>query len=348
MKAMVLHEFGGKLAYHRDWREPRPAPDEALVRVRAVGAGLTIVIMSATPGLVTSYPRIPGHEIAGEVVEVGGQVRAVKPGQRVTAHFFLTCGHCRFCRSGRESLCENFGGFLGMARDGGYAEFMCVPERNLVPVPDTVSDVDAAVAADAIATAYHSCTKAAKIQPGEDVVVIGAAGGVGIHVVQMAKVCGARVIAVDMGEDKLAFAKAWGADIVLDPRDGPLAAQIRKATDGRGADAVIDVVGTPRTLEDSIAGLGIGGRLAVVGFRPKGAFGEDWVFKVDGLMLNRGQLEIHGSRYVSHAEIRETLKLVAQGQIKPVVSRTYALEDAEAAHEALRGGNTLGRLAITL
>jgi D-arabinose 1-dehydrogenase-like Zn-dependent alcohol dehydrogenase len=348
MRAMVLHGFGETLRHHADWPEPEPGPNDVKVRVRAVGAGLTIVIMTSTPGLVTSYPRIPGHEIAGEVVAIGSEVRSVKPGQRVTAHFFLTCGHCRYCRSGRESLCENFGGFLGMARDGGYAEFMCLPERNVVPIPDGVSDVDAAVAADAIATAYHSCTKHAKIQPGEDVVVIGAAGGVGIHVVQMAKICGGRVIAVDIGDDKLEFCRTWGADVVLDARSGFLPDIVRKATDGRGADAIVDVVATPRTLEESIAALAIGGRLAVVGFRPKGAFGEDWSFKVDGLLLNRGQLEIHGSRYVSHAEIRETLKLVQLGRMKPVVSKTYSLDEAEDAHSALREGRTLGRLAITI
>ncbi|HSD99303.1 MAG TPA: alcohol dehydrogenase catalytic domain-containing protein, partial [Burkholderiales bacterium] len=151
MRAMVLEQFGAPLKL-KDVPVPKIGPNEALVRVRVCGAGLTVVIMVATPGRIKSYPRIPGHEVAGEVVEAGSEVRTVRVGQRVTNHYYLTCGNCRYCRSGRETLCENFRGNVGSGCDGGYAEYVALPERNLVAVPDGVTDLEAAVAADAIAT----------------------------------------------------------------------------------------------------------------------------------------------------------------------------------------------------
>ncbi|HUF82702.1 MAG TPA: alcohol dehydrogenase catalytic domain-containing protein, partial [Burkholderiales bacterium] len=205
---------------------PKIGPNDALVRVRACGVGLTVVSMIATPGRITSFPRIPGHEIAGDVVEVGSEVRTVKAGTRVTNHFYLTCGNCRYCRSGRETLCENFRGNVGSGCDGGYAEYVALPERNLVPIPDGVTDLEAAVASDAIATPYHACHVEAQISPGDDVLVTGAGGGVGIHMVQMARLCGGRVIAAEVSEEKLELAKTMGADELIDARRGGIVKQV--------------------------------------------------------------------------------------------------------------------------
>src|SRR5262245_4274763 len=132
MRAMVLPAFGAPLK-PAIVPVPKIGPGEVLLRVRAVGVGLTVVIMTATPGRVTSFPRIPGHEVAGEVVDVGTEVANVKVGQRVACHFYLTCGACRFCRSGRETLCTSFRGYVGQASDGGYAEYMAIPAANVTP-----------------------------------------------------------------------------------------------------------------------------------------------------------------------------------------------------------------------
>src|SRR5262245_37832448 len=241
MRAMVLEQFGAPLKL-KDVPKPKVGPNEALIKVRVCGAGLTVVIMIATPGRIKTFPRIPGHEIAGEVVEVGSEVKTIKVGQRVTNHFYLTCGNCRYCRSGRETLCENFRGNVGAACDGGYAEYVALPERNLVRIPDGVSDVDAAVASDAIATPYHACHKEAQISPGDDVLVTGAGGGVGVHMVQMARLCGGRVIAAEVSEEKLALARQMGADEIVDARKGSIVKQIKALTGGRGVDAAIDIV----------------------------------------------------------------------------------------------------------
>jgi propanol-preferring alcohol dehydrogenase len=345
MKAMVLHALGGPLRLE-EVPVPTIGPNDALVRVRATGVGLTVVIMTSNPGLVTRFPRIPGHEVAGEVVEVGAQVQTVKPGDRVACHFYFTCKACRFCRSGRETLCLSFKGYLGMAADGGYAEYLSVPALNLCPIPDGVSDLEAAVAADAIATPFHACKEEARIGPGDQVLVVGAGGGVGIHAVQMAKLCGGWVIGADITEGKLEMAKAVGADEMLDARAGELSKQAIAVTGGRGVDAAIDLVASADTLEACIRSLAPGGRLVIVGNRPQAVFGADPTFRVDpGLML-RKMLEIHGSRYVSLGELAQTLELVRQKRIRAVVTRTFALEEAEQAHQLLRENSIVGRAAL--
>jgi propanol-preferring alcohol dehydrogenase len=347
MKAMVLPALGAPLEL-RTVPVPAIGPNDVLLRVRAVGVGLTVVIMTAVPGRVTSFPRIPGHEVAGEVAEVGPEVAHVKPGERVTCHFYLTCRACRFCRSGRETLCTAFRGYVGMASDGAYAEYMAIPAANVTPIPAEVSDVDAAIAADAICTPYHACREEARVGPGDTVLVVGAGGGVGIHGVQMAKLCGGWVIAADIGDEKLAGARACGADALVDPRRGDLASQVRALTGGRGVDAAIDFVASRATLEASLASLARAGRLVIIGSRPPAVYPEGAVFSVDpGRMLN-DMLEIHGSRYVTLTEIQQTLELLRQRRLRAVVSRMFPLEGAEEAHALLRKNALVGRAALVL
>lgn len=347
MRAMVLEKFGAPLKL-KEMPMPRPGPNEALIKVRACGVGLTVVSMIATPGRVTAFPRIPGHEIAGEVVEVGSGVSTIERGQRVTNHFYLTCGNCRYCRSGRETLCENFRGNVGAACDGGYAEYVALPERNLVPIPDGVTDVDAAVASDAIATPYHACHKEAQLSPGDDVLVTGAGGGVGIHMVQMARLCGARVIAAEVSEEKLALARQWGADEVIDARGSDIPGQVRALTGGRGVDAAIDIVAASETLDACFRSLAPGGRMVVIGSRPKSVFGTDPIFTVNVQEQLKHAQEIHGSKYVNNEEILRTLELVKHKRIKAVVGRTFRLEEVEEAHELLRRNAIAGRAVMVI
>jgi propanol-preferring alcohol dehydrogenase len=342
---MVLHELGGPLRLE-DVPVPKVGPGDALVRVRATGAGLTVVIMTANPGIVTSYPRIPGHEVAGDVVEVGAQVDNVEKGDRVACHFYLTCKACQFCRSGRETLCRNFGGYLGMAADGGYAEYMAAPALNLCRIPEGVSDLEAAIATDAIATPFHACKEEAKIGPGDQVLVVGAGGGVGIHAVQMARLCGGWVLGADITDDKLEMIRSAGADEIIDVRGEELSRQVRAKTAGRGVDAAIDLVATAGTLEACIRSLAPGGRLVILGNRPQAVFGADPTFRVDPGLVLRKMLEIHGSRYVSLAELMQTLELLRQKKIRAMVTRTFPLEEAEVAHQLLRDNKIAGRAAL--
>ena len=346
MRAMRIHELGGSFRLETV-PVPKPGPNDALLRLGATGVGLTLVIMRRTPGLISRYPRTMGHEIAGEVVEVGPEVRTVRPGDRVTAHFYLTCHNCNFCRSGRETLCPEFQGYVGLACDGGYAEYMTLPALNLCQVPEGVSALDACVAADAICTPYHNCVAEAQIKPGDLVAVIGAGGGVAIHAVQMAQACGGHVIGVDVSERKLETVSKLGAFAVVNPQKNDPVEEILALTQGRGVDAYLDYVATRQTLEAGLACLARGGKLVIVGYRPPAAYGgASPSFTVDPLeFLSRGQ-EIHGSRYCSMLELRQSLELIRQRRIKPIVTETFKLEDTEKAFQMLEKNEITGRAAV--
>jgi propanol-preferring alcohol dehydrogenase len=345
---MLLQALGGRLTA-AEVPVPKLGPNDALVKVRAAGVGLTLAIMRSTPGIVTSYPRIIGHEVAGDVVEVGSEVTTVAPGDRVTCHFYLTCKVCRYCRSGRETLCDGFRGYVGMACDGGFAEYAALPALNLCRLPAGLGYLDAAIAADAICTPLHVCHAEARVGPGDDIVIVGAGGGVGVHMVQMARLCGGRVLAVDAGGEKLAAARGAGADRTVDAAVTPAwASEVMAWTDGRGAQAAIDIVATGATLPVCLAALAKGGRLIIVGHRPQAVFKADPTFTVDpATMLYRG-LEIHGSRYVSMAELAQTLEIVRQGRIRPVVTRTFPLEGADEALRLVEEGRVVGRAALLI
>ncbi len=347
MRAMLLHELGGPVTFS-EVDEPRVGPSEAKIRVRAAGVGLTIIIMKSTPGLVTRYPRILGHEVAGEVVEIGSEVSNVKVGDRVVCHFYLTCNVCKFCRSGRETLCENWKGYVGMACDGGYAEYMCAPALNLCLLPESIPFPEAAIISDAIATPLHACREEANVGPGDTVVVIGAGGGVGIHAVQMARLCGGRVLAADISTEKLELAKRLGADEIIDTKEKNLAQEVLRLTDGKGAESVLDFVASSQTLQAGFESLARAGKLVILGYRPSSVFKVDPTFRVDPLVVLSRGLEIHGSRYISMAELVDAVRLVQQGRIKPVVTRTFPLEEAETAHQMVLANNIPGRAALII
>jgi D-arabinose 1-dehydrogenase-like Zn-dependent alcohol dehydrogenase len=162
----------------------------------------------------------------------------------------------------------------------------------------------------------------------------------------MARLCGGRVIAAEVGEEKMELAKTMGADEVIDARRGEVAKQARALTGGRGVDAAIDIVGNAQTLQASLESLGPGGRMVIIGSKPASVYGEDPTFKVNPQEFMRQAQEIHGSRYVNNAEIERVLELVKHKKIKAVVNKTFPLEDAEKVHELLRKNAIAGRAAL--
>ena len=339
MRAMVVGKWGEgfKLEERLD---PQPAPGEAVMKVRAAGVGLTLVTMR-TGIFGGTAPRIMGHELGGDIIAVGDGVENVKIGQRCAVYFYLNCGHCRWCRNGRETLCENHGGYVGVHRDGGYAEFVSLPSENFLPIPDNLDYEGAAIAADAVNTPWHCMRERAQINPHDDVMLVGAGGGVGIHGVQVAKIFGARVIAVDITEEKLELASKWGADEIVNFRAiEDLAAEAKRLTDGKGVDAAIDFVGKPETFQACIDGLAVGGRAVVIGAQPGDV-------KVNPVNLVITEQIVTGSRHSTRAELIETMNIMARGLVTPVVGKRLHFTEVEELFQDLQDEKLLGRGALT-
>ena len=339
MRAMVVRKWGE--AFKLEERlDPQPAPGEAVMKVRAAGVGLTLVTMR-TGIFGGTAPRVMGHELGGDIIAVGDGVENVKMGQRCAVYFYLNCGHCRWCRNGRETLCEKHGGYVGVHRDGGYAEFVSLPSENFLPIPDNLDYEGAAIAADAVNTPWHCMRERAQINPHDDVMLVGAGGGVGIHGVQVAKVFGARVIAVDISEEKLELASKWGADEVVNFRAiEDLAAEAKRLTDGKGVDAAIDFVGKPETFQACIDGLAVGGRAVVIGAQPGDV-------KVNPVNLVITEQIVTGSRHSTRAELIETMNIMARGLVTPVVGKRLHFTEVEVLFQDLQDEKLLGRGALT-
>jgi propanol-preferring alcohol dehydrogenase len=343
MKAMVLRKKDEPFVME-ERPDPTAGPGEAVARVIACGSGLTI--HHARAGRVAvNYPIIIGHEVLGEIVETGPGVPGFKTGDIVTLHTYLSCGRCRWCRLNREPLCDNLAGFVGRQVDGGYAEYIKLPARNFVRVPDGIDykkhPAEAAVICDAIVTPYK-VVRRARIAPLETVAVFGAGGGLGIHMIMLARWAHARVIAVDIAPGKLAKCREVGAEAAVDASRENVVEALRELTGGAGVDVAIDFVSQVSTLEAAAESLGKGGRLVTLGgYSPE-------PFRASAARLLNGELEIMGSRAFTTQEIVESLELCARGEVWPLVTETYRLEDAEKVHARLEAGSITGRAAIVM
>jgi propanol-preferring alcohol dehydrogenase len=311
-----------------------------LIKIKACGIGYTLTNLRAGR-LGGSVPRIIGHEIGGIVEDIGPMVTTCKPGDRVCVSFYLTCGHCKWCVNGRETLCENFGGYVGAAIDGGFAEYAKIPERNVLPIPEGIGFAEAGVTTDAVATNWHVFKERCKTKPNDRVLVVGAGGGVGIHTVQVAKVFGAHVIGVDVSDEKLELAEKYGADEVINVAGKEMSQEIMKITAGGGVDAVVDMVCTKQTLKEDIKSLGVGGTLVVVGV-PQDVTSLDF----EPMRLLRDELNLTGCRCATRQEIKESLELVRRGVIRPAVINTFPLDEANRVQKFIDNMELLGRTAF--
>jgi propanol-preferring alcohol dehydrogenase len=315
---------------------PSPAHGEVLVRVLACSVGLTVLnMMRGDLGNdPNDLPRVPGHEIVGRVEEVGEGVEPQRLGELVAAYAYLFCGHCRRCVAGSESLCDNLSGFLGVDRDGGYAELCVLPARNAVTLPDGLDPVAASVVPDPLTTSVHICHRAV-LGPGDRVAVIGAGGGVGVHLVQVARLFGAEVVGLDVEAAKLQFlSEELGVD-AIDSSDFNRM-QLPGSWNNR-ADVIIDLVGNRGGLTWALNALHSDGRIVLLTtFR-------DADFPVAPRELVFRQAAIVGSRYASRWEMLKAGELLAAGRVRSVVTDHARLEDVERIHEKLRAGTLLGR-----
>lgn len=340
MKAVVLKAYGGpeNLALET-LPDPVPGPGEVLLRVRACALNhLDLWIRAGLP--VAKPPFVLGCDVAGEVAALGPGVVDVKIGQRFAVHPGRACGTCGACRDGRESDCPTYG-IIGAYRGltGGYAELLVVPSEHLLAMPDAMSFVDAAAVPLVFLTAWHMLDTLARLEAGETLLVVGAGAGVATAAISIAKARGARVIATSTSRDKLARAKALGADEgILHPPE-ELARSVRKLTNGAMADAVFEHVGGT-IFGEALKCLRRSGRLVTCG----ATAGPDAT--IDLRYVFDRQLRIFGAKMGSLAEMRRVWALVAEGRLKPVVDRTFPLADAARAHEYLGARGQFGKVVL--
>ena len=340
MKAMLLR--GPNVPFELiDRPDPVAGPGEAVARVLACGSGLTIQHAKAGRRRIP-FPRIIGHEIAGQIVEIGPGVTGLSVGDGVTAYFYLNCGHCRWCLANLEPLCTSGGGNVGFNCDGGYAEYIKLPAHIFIKLPEVLDykrhPAEIGVITDALATPYKVLRRA-HIKAGETVAVIGAGGGLGIHQLMMAKWARARVIAVETAANKFDACRNAGADAVVDPGNGNVVEALLDLTRGEGVDVVVDYVSSTVTLEAGAKALGRHGRLVTLG-------GAGQSFHASAMdMLNKEQ-DFLGSRYVTRTDILEACDLVARGEVFPLVTDVCPLEEAEAVHARVERGEVIGRAAL--
>jgi propanol-preferring alcohol dehydrogenase len=316
---------------------PQPGPGEVVVRVTA--AGLCHTDLHFVSGLLNLgvAPLTLGHEIVGRIEAVGAGVPASRAGERVVVYYYAGCGACRFCLTGDEHLCDALRAEHGFVTDGGFAERVRAPARNAVPLPANVSDAEAAPIGCAVTTAVHACALAG-VGLGDTVVVMGA-GAVGFGLVQVARLRGARVVAVGRSEEKLARARTLGAEATVRAGAEDVAARVRALTGGRGADVVFELVATRETMGWSLAMLGKRGRLVFVGYS------EDDL-RVHPIQLVVGEQVVTASVGNTLAELTEAVELVASGRVKTVVDRTVPLERFQEAVDALSSGALVGRAVL--
>ncbi len=338
MRAAIFHEHGGPEVVRMERVPvPRPGPGEVLVRVRACAMNhLDLWVRRGIP-IETTMPHVGGCDIAGEIVEAGEGVDAARVGERVVINPSLWCGHCRDCLRGEESQCATFRIF-GEHTDGGFTEFVAMPADHVYAIPDALSFEEAAAIPISYMTAWRALRRA-DLQPGEDVLVIGASGGTALAAVQIARMTGARVFAVTKGADKAARIRELGADVVYDRAETDWSAALYRETGKRGVGVVVENVGAP-TWTGSVRSLARGGRLVTYGATAGPTV------ELDLRVVFWKQLQFMGTTMASRREFEDLLRVVFAGRITPVVDRVFPLDEAREAHAYLEEGGQLGKVVL--
>lgn len=340
MKAVFIHEHGDESVLSIEQIErPRPAPDEVLVRVQAVGLNhLDLWVRRGIPGVRYPLPLIPGCDLAGVIEEAGESARGLKAGDEIVAAPGVSCGRCAACASGEDNLCRHYG-ILGENRDGGCAEYAVIPAVNALPRPANLSPREAAAMPLVFLTAWHMLVARAGVRPGETVLVHAAGSGVGSAAIQIARLMGARVIATAGSDAKLEKAKGLGADETVNYETGDWVDTVRRLTGKRGVDIVFEHVGL-KTWDGSVRSLAKGGRLVTCGATT------GYEVPLNLRMLFFKSLSLLGSTMGSRAEVIKVLALASEGRLRPVLDRVMPLEEIREAHRLLARREQFGKIVL--
>jgi NADPH:quinone reductase-like Zn-dependent oxidoreductase len=337
---LTLRAHGGpEVLTPEELPEPEAGPGQVRVRVGAVALNhLDIWVRNGLPHLKLAYPFLLGADVAGTVDQLGPGASGVAVGDEVVVNPGWSCGRCRECLSGRDNLCRHYQ-LMGEDRSGGYAEKIVVPVQNVVPKPKRLTMAQAAAVPTTFLTAWQMLTRKARVKPGDDVLVIAAGSGVGVAAVQIAKLHGARVIATSSSDDKLARARALGADEIINHKSGDLVAEIKRLTGKRGVDVVFEHVGA-EVWPKVILATARGGRIVTCGAT------SGWDARTDLRHVFFRQLEILGSTMGPKGDLYPILDHMAAGRLQPIVDRTLPLAEAQAAHRLLESRATFGKIVL--
>ncbi len=340
MRAVRMHEHGGpEVLVYEDAPDPHPGPLDVAVRVRAVALNhIDLWVRRGLPRLRLTFPHILGADIAGVVEAVGERVAGVAVGDEVVLAPGVSCGQCAACVDGRDTLCADYS-ILGEHILGGYAERVVVPGVNVLPKPARLSFEEAAAVPLVFLTAWNMLVTNGRIQMGDVVLVWGAGSGVGSAAVQIARTLGARVIATAGAGWKLDRARELGADEVINHAEHDVAAELKRLVGRRGVDIVFDHVGAA-TWETSLKALARGGRLVTCG----ATSGSEAM--TDVRYIYGRQLTIAGTWVGTKRELREVMRLVEVGRVRPVVHAVVPLARAADAHRMMERREQFGKIVL--
>ncbi|MCC6498926.1 MAG: zinc-binding dehydrogenase [Anaerolineales bacterium] len=340
MKAAVFYESNQPL---RVEEIPTPTPSAGEVLIKVAGCGVCHTDLHYIDHGVPTFKKPPlvlGHEVSGMVAGLGAGVTQWKEGAHVLLPAVYGCGQCAMCRTGRENICEKMVMF-GNNVDGGYAEYMLAPAKDVIALPDELPLVESSIIADAVTTPYHAVVNRGQVKPGDNVVIVGC-GGIGLNLVQVAAAVGAKVIAVDIVASKLEWAKKLGAQATVNAQSVErVDKEIRKLTGGGGADIGFEAIGNPTTQAQTFACLRAGGRFVAVGYSDK-------AMTLDiGRVMYR-EMEIVGSLGCRAVDYPRVLELARQGKIKvkELVTAQFPLDDVNAAFDTLRSGEGIRSVIV--
>ncbi len=343
MKAILIHEYGPWRDVMRLEEVDRPAvgPDDVLVEVHAVTANRTRDVQAAAGhyGTADALPLVPGVDPSGIVVETGGNVSGITPGDRVVVVSRSPCGECEYCKAGNDADCRS-GSTMGIQRWGGYADYIVAPAGNIRTIPDNISFQEAAVFMRHCPTAIQLLDDKAGLGAGETVLVMGAGGGLGSTGIQIAKLMGATVIAGAGADERVTLGLAQGADFGVNYRQADLVEEVMKITGGKGVDVVFENISDPTTWPKAFECLAFCGRLVTAGAHGGGTV------PLDARRLYLKRLRVIGGAGSSRKNVEQALDFAKTGKLSCAIEHVMPLAQLHDAYDMLDGGGVTGKIVI--
>lgn len=340
MKAAFFKEHGGaeKILYD-DYRDPVAEAGEVVVRVKACALNqVDMLLLDGRFPPPEGLPHVNGCEVTGTVESLGAGVTGLALGSRVIIFPGFTCGRCEYCLRGARTVCVRYG-YLGAHKDGGYAELCKAPEANILPLHDAITFEAGAAVPLAMLTSWHALIAQANCRPGQTVLVQAAGSGVGSAAIQIARLCGARVMTTVGSDDKIDFARSLGAEHVVNYRTQDFVEEAKRWSGKRGVDIVIEHIGG-ETFERSVYALTRLGTLVTIG-----SHDTHWG-RLDLRHVYSKNLRIVGTNLGSILELGVVLDHLVAGRLKPVVDRVFPLRDARAAVQHVLNRKNRGKVLL--